>query len=85
MTLSVIIKVTVFHFKGTHQSLKDNQNAKSVVSGIIVGTGSVGAATGLLVMSIVSDKLVRGCDCTELSSLDFPNFKHFLLLQFLVM
>ena len=64
-------------FKGTHQSLKDNQNAKSVVSGIIDGTGTVGAATGPLVVGIVSDKLVRGCNCTELSSLDFLYFYTF--------
>ena len=74
MTFSVIIKVTVINFKGTHQSLKDNQNAKSIVSGIIDGTGTVGAAMGPLVVGIVSDNLVRGCDCTELSSLDFPYF-----------
>ena len=60
--------------------MKDNQNAKSIVSGIIDGTGTVGAATGPLVVGIVTDRLVRGCDCTELSSLDFPYFYTFYFI-----
>jgi len=44
--------------QGTHQSLKNDQHAKSVVSGIIDGTGSFGAALGPLIVGVVSDKLV---------------------------
>ena len=38
--------------------MKDNLNAESLVSGIIDGTGSLGAATGPLIVGVVTDKLV---------------------------
>jgi len=44
--------------QGTHQSLKNDQQAKSIVTGIINGTGTFGAALGPLIVGVVSDKLV---------------------------
>lgn len=44
--------------QGTHKSLKSNQRAKSTVSGIINGTGSLGAATGPLLIGVITDQLV---------------------------
>ena len=44
--------------QGTHKSLQQNHNAKSIVSGIIDGTGSMGAATGPLLVGVISDKSV---------------------------
>ena len=44
--------------QGTHSSLRDDQHAMSIVSGIIDGTGSMGAAAGPLVVGLVSDKAV---------------------------
>ena len=44
--------------QGTHKSLKSNQRAMSTVSGIINGIGSLGAATGPLLIGVITDHLV---------------------------
>ena len=53
-----MVTVDVFLLQGTHPSLKSNQNAKAIVTAIIDGTGSLGAAIGPLVVGIISDHSV---------------------------
>ena len=53
-----MVTVDVFLLQGTHLSLKSNQNAKAIVTAIIDGTGSLGAAIGPLVVGIISDHSV---------------------------
>ncbi len=48
----------MFLVKGTHQSLKANQNAKATVTAIIDGTGSLGAAVGPLLVGFITNSKV---------------------------
>lgn len=50
--------------QGTHESLKNNQNAKATVTAIIDGTGSLGAAVGPLIVGWLTSEYV--------SVLEFP-------------
>ncbi len=55
--------------QGTHESLKNNQNAKATVTAIIDGTGSLGAAFGPLLVGWITSDYVRESVCWKVLNL----------------
>ena len=58
MCLAEVVLKKFLFAQGTHKSLKNNQNAKATVAGIINGTGSFGAAFGPFIAGWVTNNWV---------------------------